>query len=417
MLSGLQTAWQRSDRLFSLLRDDAWLEQPIPLRQPFVFYLGHLPAFAWNHVGRGLLGQPVSGEFDSLFERGIDPVDADTYSPRASWPDVDAVVEYRDRVRRFVTDAASDPHFPAEGQAVLLMVLEHELMHHETLLYMVQELRHELKRRRGDWAALPPPLSTPGPARTIEIPEGDSVLGARPGSLAFGWDNEFPEHRVHIDAFQIDDRPVTNADFLEFVRDGGYHDARLWREADWAWRSRRGVEHPHGWIHDGSSYRCRTLLEDAPFETAAHWPAMTSWAEAAAYARWRHARLPTEAEWHRAACGEDGRHRGAHALKGANLGFHRASALPVSSHAANGWGVHELVGNGWEWTSTEFGPFPGFKPMPRYPGYSADFFDGRHFVVRGASWATDARLARPSFRNWFQPHYPYVFSKFRCVSS
>jgi formylglycine-generating enzyme required for sulfatase activity len=75
------------------------------------------------------------------------------------------------------------------------------------------------------------------------------------------------------------------------------------------------------------------------------------------------------------------------------------------------------VGNGWEWTLSPFAPFPGFEPMPRYPGYSADFFDGRHFVLRGGSWATDAALLRPGFRNWFQPHYPYVFSKFRCARS
>ena len=152
-------------------------------------------------------------------------------------------------------------------------------------------------------------------------------------------------------------------------------------------------------------------VADVTFERAAHWPAMVSWAEASAYARWRGARLPTETEWHRAA-------RGTPPGAG-SFHFRHASPLPVGSspEAASAWGVHELVGNGWEWTSTPFAPFPGFAPMPRYPGYSADFFDGRHFVLLGASWATDEALLRPSFRNWFQPHYPYVFSKFRCARS
>jgi formylglycine-generating enzyme required for sulfatase activity len=149
-----------------------------------------------------------------------------------------------------------------------------------------------------------------------------------------------------------------------------------------------------------------------------------SFAEAQAYARWRGGRLPTEAELHRAAYGSpqgprthpwgEARPAGAHG----NFGLRRFDPTPVGAFpaGASAWGVHETVGNGWEWTSTPFAPFPGFAPMPNYRGYSQDFFDGRHFVLIGASWATDEVFLRPSFRNWFQPHYPYVFSKFRLVS-
>jgi ergothioneine biosynthesis protein EgtB len=293
------------------------------------------------------------------------------------------------------------------------MVVEHEAMHHETLLYMFQELDHRLKRRPGDWPALPAPGASPPPARKVDVPAGEAVLGAARGSILFGWDNEFPEVRVPVPAFAVDDRPVTNADMLEFVRDGGYREPRLWRPADWDWRTRRGVDRPHSWRPEGEGYRVRSLLEDVPFDAAAAWPVMASWAEAAAYARWRGARLLTEAEWHRAALGA------ARAETGANVGFRHGSPLPVGAHpsGASAWGVLELVGNGWEWTATPFAPFPGFEPMASYPGYSADFFDDGHFVLRGGSWATDAALLRPSFRNWFQPHYPYVFSKFRCARS
>ena len=137
-----------------------------------------------------------------------------------------------------------------------------------------------------------------------------------------------------------------------------------------------------------------------------------SWAEASAFARWRGARLPTEAEWRRAA-------EGIPRPAPANVHFRHGSPVPVGSHpeGASAWGVLDLVGNGWEWTSSAFAPFPGFAPMPRYPGYSADFFDGAHYVMLGGSWATDEALLRPSFRNWFQPHYPYVFSQFRCARS
>jgi ergothioneine biosynthesis protein EgtB len=425
-LERLRAAWCRSDRLFGLLTDGAWLQQPIALRQPFLFYLGHLPAFAWNHLGRGQLRQPpLRPDFDALFERGIDPTGVDAYEPQAVWPEREAVLAYRDRVRAELTEALADPAFPRAGAPAVAMVVEHELMHQETLSYMLQELDHALKKRPPDWPTLPP-VGEPRSTRRVEIPEGETVLGAAPGSLPFGWDNEFPAHRVLVPAFGIDERPVTNADLAEFARDGGYTEPRLWREDDWAWRKRRCLHQPHSWRRDGNGLRVRGLLEDVPFVRAAHWPAMVSWAEAAAYARWRGGRLPTEAEWHRAA-------RGAPSVgerrwpwgddppsdRHGNFHFRRASPVPAGSHpaGASAWGVEELVGNGWEWTSTPFGPFPGFAPLPRYPGYSADFFDGAHFVLLGGSWATDETLLRPSFRNWFQPHYPYVFSKFRCTRS
>jgi len=425
-LDRLREAWRRSDRLFALLSDGAWLEQPIPLRQPFLFYLGHLPAFAWNQLGRGLLGLPAfRPDLDQLFERGIDPVGVDAFVPQASWPGHAEVIEYRDRVRGTLADALSDPAFPSAGAAVAAMAVEHERMHHETLLYMVQELDHRLKVRPGGWPALPL-MAGPRVAKTVDVPEGEATLGAAPGSLPFGWDNEFPERRVEVPAFAIDALPVTNADLLELVRDGGYAEPRLWDEQDWEWRTRRCVHHPHSWLRDGHRFRVRSLLEDVPFALAAEWPAMVSRAEASAYARWKGARLPSEAEWHRAArgtpAGDERRHPWGDeppADRHGCFGFRHGSPVPVGSlpDGASAWGVHELVGNGWEWTGTPFAPFPGFEPMPRYPGYSADFFDDRHFVLLGGSWATDEALLRPSFRNWFQPHYPYVFAKFRCARS
>ena len=422
-IADLQAAWARSDRLLSMLADDAWLELPIRLRQPFLFYLGHLPAFAWNQLGRGLLRlASFTPSFDTLFERGIDPVGVDSYVPQASWPPRTAVLDYRDRVRDTLSATLADA--PAHGEAVLSMVVEHEWMHQETLLYMAQELDHSLKRRPADWPEPPAPRARE-PQGAVEVPEGEAVLGVPKGAAAFGWDNEFGECRVRVPAFRIDRLPVTNADWLEFVAAGGYAEPRLWREEDWGWRERRGVLHPHSW-RDLTPFVVRSLFEDVPFEVAASWPVQVSWAEASAYARWRGARLPTEAEWHRAAYGTpDGRPRrwpwgdAAPSAERACLGFERGSPVGVGSHpaGASAWGVFETVGNGWEWTETPFAPLPGFSPMPRYPGYSADFFDGKHFVLKGGSWATEAALLRPSFRNWFQPHDPHVFSKLRCVTA
>jgi len=156
------------------------------------------------------------------------------------------------------------------------------------------------------------------------------------------------------------------------------------------------------------------------------WPAYVSQAEATAYARWKGSRLATEAEYHRAAFGEpSGRERlfpwGDASPERSRGLFDFASWNPVAvgTHPAgqSAWGVHDLIGNGWEWTSTIFAPFEGFRPMASYPEYSADFFDGQHFVMKGASPATAAALLRRSFRNWFRPNYPYVYATFRCVKS
>ena len=140
----------------------------------------------------------------------------------------------------------------------------------------------------------------------------------------------------------------------------------------------------------------------------ADWPVYVSHAEASAYARWKGRRLMTEAEWHRAAEGATPGH----------VDFAGFDPIPVGSHPGTEsvHGVGELIGNGWEWTSTVFGPFDGFTPMRAYPEYSADFFDGRHYVMKGASPATARALIRPSFRNWFRGNYPYVYAKFRTVT-
>ena len=419
----LELAWERSDRLFDLLAKDVLLAQPIPLRQPFVFYLGHLPAFAWNTLGRRVLGQPASNSsFEQLFERGIDPVGVDAYVPASSWPARHEVEAYRDRVRRALRCALEDAAFPRAGDEVARMVVEHELMHQETLLYMLHQLPFEQKRRPSAHPPLPRGGGT-GEGRA-RVPRGEVILGAARGSIPFGWDNEFPTCPVEVSEFEIDSAPVTQSEFLCFVEAGGYEQRGLWDESGWTWRIRRGMSHPHFWEHATRGWICRTLFEEVPLEDVSDWPVYVSWAEAAAYARWKGGRLPTEAEFHRAAYGSDSPsvrpfpwgtappsgERGA-------FDFNTWSPTPVGSHPAGAseWGVLELVGNGWEWTGSPFAPFEGFKRMDSYPAYSADFFDGQHLVLLGASWATDAQLIRRSFRNWFQPNYPYVFAKFRCV--
>jgi ergothioneine biosynthesis protein EgtB len=427
VLAELVQAWRRSDALFDMLAPEAMLAQPIPLRQPFIFYLGHLPAFAWNQAGAWLLRrEPMDPVLDALFARGIDPVGVDQFVPPQPelWPPVDDVRAYRDRVRRALDEIAPQIEAAGErGAQVLGLIVEHEMMHQETLLYMARRLPLEQLRRP---AGLPPYAFDPPAAESIvAIPAGPAILGRPRDPRSFGWDNEFPEQRVEVAAFSIDRTPVRNRDFLAFMEDGGYERQDLWTPDGWAWRQRQEVWHPPFWRRgEDGQWWYRTLFDELALGLVLDWPVSVSWSTAAAFAAWRGGRLPSEAEFQRAAYGTPGGALRPHPWgdeapgpQHGNFGFTHWSPTPVGSHpgGASAWDVLELVGNGWEWTSTAFGPLPGFEPMPNYPGYSADFFDGQHYVMLGASWATDVRLVRRAFRNWFQPHYPYTFAKFRCV--
>ena len=200
----------------------------------------------------------------------------------------------------------------------------------------------------------------------------------------------------------MDVHDVTNRDYLEFVRAGGYDREDLWSEEGWRWRTEHGVDKPVFWERRNGEFRWRGMFEELPLPPA--WPVFVSHAEASAYARWRDSRLPTEPEFHRAAYGTPSGAERAFPWgdeppdpSRANFDFATWDPVPVGSFpaGASAWGIHDLFGNGWEWTSTVFAPFPGFEPMPSYPVYSADFFDGKHFVMKGGSLATGGGAPPP----------------------
>jgi len=431
-------AWTRSDEIFDIVGSEGMHAQPIVWRHPFIFYVGHLPAFSWNQICGGILEwKSFNPYFDDLFCRGIDP-DVDTgechWHPEVpeAWPTLAETVEYRDKVRGAILESLdalpySGSHgIMARGGRVFDMVLEHEYMHQETLLYMMQQLPVDRKHRPKNLPSFQ--FHSAAPRRAIAIPAGKARIGAGADFRVtpFGWDNEFGELLVEVPPFAIDSVPVTNSEFYEFVVCGAYDDECYWRAEDWRWKTLEGKQHPAFWFKRGEKWLCRGMFESIPLSRVGSWPVYASLAEARAYATWRGKRLLTEAEFHRAAFyGPDGKEstypwgESSPSRWHGNFDFSAWSPLPVGSNPAGDsrWGVSELLGNGWELTDTPFAPFPGFSPyMTSYPDYSKDFFDGKHFVLKGASWATATKLLRPSFRNWYQAHYPYVFAKFRCVA-
>ncbi len=390
-----------SDRLFAIIRPDALYERPIADRHRVVFYLGHLEAFEGN-LFRGSVGLPsFNYEFDRLFAFGIDPVGTALPSDLPEeWPALEEIRDYNERLRDQIDDCAI-----TDGR-LLNVAIEHRLMHCETLAYMLHRLPLELKVRPS--ANVAPPLTrSPAPA-VVDIPTGPAALGLSSSSGTFGWDNEFEAHTVVIPAFAIDKYKITNAQYLQFMQAGGYENREWWTAADWDWKSAHCVTHPAFWRRSNDAWRYRAMFEEIPLPS--EWPVYVSHAEASAYARWTGKKLPSEAQWQRAAQG---------ARPVGNADFKSWDPTPVNAfpETASDFGAAEMIGNGWEWTSTVFAPFEGFEPFPFYRGYSANFFDGRHYVMKGGSPRTAACMLRPSFRNWFQPHYPYVYAGFRCIDS
>ena len=396
----------RTKRIYATLAPEAYTEAPIPLRRPFVFYDGHIPAFAFLTLCRDALGEPsVDLELERLFNRGIDPsVDGA--------PAVQPVFPPRDVVERFgaacdarVLAALEGAEFVRDDIPALVRgeaafnVLEHEDMHDETLIYIIR--RMDRARQRGPRSEHRDQM--PRRRDPIAIPAGRATIGARRDALPFGWDNEFEEIAVDVAAFAIDAYDVTNGEWLAFVEAGG--------------------PVPPQWFERDGTWMLRAVYEDLPLPHS--WPVYVRQIDAAAYCAWKGARLPTEAEYHRAAFGTPGGDERVHPwgdeapdpARHGNFGWRRFDPEPSGSSpaGASAFGVEDLVGNGWEWTATPFAPLPGFRPMDSYSLYSKDFFDGKHMVLKGASPVTAAALVRRSLRNWFYADYPYMDATFRCV--
>jgi formylglycine-generating enzyme required for sulfatase activity len=409
----LDSARQLTDSIFGLLAPEALYSRPIPERHRLIFYLGHLEAFDWNLICRRTLDVgSFSPQFDALFEFGIDPPVGQAPADQPSdWPGVEEVRAYKRRVRSRI-----DELLDQAPEQIVQVALEHRLMHAETLAYLLHNLPYDQKT----------PIGAPLVHSTdrllnpmIDIASGAATLGQKRGE--FGWDNEFDEHLVNVAGFRVGKYKITNGEYLSFVE--------------------QGAPAPHFWTRHGDQWFYRGMFFEVPLPANA--PVYVTHAEAAAYARWAGRKLPTEAQFHRAAYSTSstlhethaGSERpypwglaapGGNAAPGANAAndeaygnfdFHHWDPVDVNSNPAgdSAWGVSQLVGNGWEWTATPFGPFPGFQTMPFYPGYSQNFFDEEHYVMKGGSPVTAACMLRRSFRNWFRPNYPYVYASFRLV--
>jgi iron(II)-dependent oxidoreductase len=414
------------DRSFGLttdvLAENDLTSQVSPLMSPLVWDLAHVGNYEELWLLRAAAGQEaMRPEIDDLYDAFEHPRSERPTLPLLS---PDEARSYIGTVRAKVLDSLSSARFDTanpltSGGFVYGMVVQHEHMHDETML-----ATHQL--RKGAPALLDPV------AETLQKPAAGSVadevlIEAGPFQMGtsddpWAYDNERPVHLVDVPAYCIDVEPVSNAAYIAFMEAGGYDDPRWWDPAGWEWRNSSGKRAPAFWAREGGQWVRRRFGRTEPVppgEPVQH----VCWYEADAYARWAGKRLPTEAEWEKAARWDPAAQHSRRYPWGevyeegrANLGQRTLHPSESGSYAsgASAYGVRRLLGDVWEWTSSDFHGYPGFRSFP-YKEYSEVFFGPEYKVLRGGSWATHPLAVRGSFRNWDYPIRRQIFSGFRCA--
>jgi len=419
----LQEVRARTLFLVEGLSDAALNQVHDPLMSPIAWDLGHIATFEDLWLVQKAFGRPaLRADLGKVYDPFTAPRSERGTLPYLRGADVLRHLEaVRGRTLALLEDAdlsgAAEPLL-AEG-FVYEMVLRHEQQHTETILQTLQIMISEPYD--------PPARRTLPPAEDVEgdmalVPGGPFEMGAPPEGFAY--DNERPRHAHDVPAFLIDRVPVTNGQMLDFIGDGGYRRPELWAAAGWAWREREAVELPRYWSCDDGTYLVRAFGAEAPVDPGLP-VCHVSWYEADAYARWAGKRLPSEAEWEKAAAWDPGSGQSrphpwggqAASERVANLGQLSFGAAPSGAYRGgeSPCGMRQAAGDVWEWTASPFEGYRGFRAFP-YREYSEEFFGGPYRVLRGGSWATQPEAVSNTFRNWDYPERRQIFAGFRCAA-
>ncbi|MFF1396119.1 ergothioneine biosynthesis protein EgtB [Streptomyces sp. NPDC058287] len=416
--TALLTARDRTTLLTSCVEGPELTAQHSPLMSPLVWDLAHIG----NQEEQWLL-RAVAGR--EAMRPEIDPLYDAFEHPRSERPKLPLLAPkeargYAAEVRGRALDVLESTPFHGtrltEAGFAFGMIAQHEQQHDETML-----ITHQLRTGAPALTAPDPDPVSPafrGPSEVL-VPGGPFTMGTttEPWSL----DNERPAHARLVPPFHIDTAPVTNGAYLAFMDDGGYDNSRWWTPEGWALVRDNGLRSPLFWRREAGQWlRRRFGVTEVvpPDEPVMH----VSWYEADAYARWAGRRLPSEAEWEKAARFDPASGRSMRYPWGdadptperANLGQRHLRPAPAGSYPAgeSPLGVRQLMGDVWEWTSSDFLPYPGFAAFP-YREYSEVFFGPDHKVLRGGSFAVDAVACRGTFRNWDYPVRRQIFAGFR----
>jgi ergothioneine biosynthesis protein EgtB len=433
LTAALTEARDRTLELVADLSDEQMIGPRLDIVNPLRWEVGHVAWFQEFWVLRHLARRTaLLANGDKLYDSARVAHDTRWDLPLAS---KEQTLEYMRRVldrvvsqtiERSAANLTDDRGY--DEQYFLQLALFHEQMHAEAITYTRQTLGYCAPRMHTAGSQRPTALSSAssGLIGDALVPGGTFKLGSV-SDAGFVFDNELNQHEVEVQPFAISKTAVTNEQFVAFVEDGGYRRRDLWSQAGWNWLETAKAEHPVYWQRTSSGWRRRNFDEVVPLE-ARHPVLHVNWFEADAWSRWARRRLPTEAEWEMAACCEPGSREVAANKRIypwgndpprpelANLDWRARGCIDVDELPGgdSAFGCRQMIGNTWEWTSTDFGPYPGFEPGP-YKEYSAPWF-GDHKVLRGGCWATRSMMIRGAYRNFYPPHRRDVWAGFRTCS-
>lgn len=413
-------SWQLEETLLrSIVNQETFYVSPDPLRNRLIFYLGHSAVFYINKLIRvGLLKKRINSFYETLFEIGVDPEtpeELDRAVKEIHWPDVEKVWQYRDEAKAEITRVINQAEisFPINQNSplwALLMAIEHSYIHFETSSMLIRQLPSDKVKCPQGWDYAISKGNPPG-NEFIEIPGGKVNLGKSTQSFTYGWDIDYGNLCVEVEPFAVSKYLISNQDFLAFVQDDGYNNPEFWHPESWSWKQQYKVQHPKFWIPSNNGYCYRTVFDE--IDLPKDFPVEVNHYEAMAYCRWQGEgnRLLTEAEWNlaigRSKEQQSENNSVSFDTKNYNLNLKYCSPSPVggADSSNNKFGLCDLRGNVWEWLGDKFNCLPGFQAHYLYEDYSKPFFDNKHYLIAGGSWASMGAYASASCRNWFRPYF------------